>query len=121
MAALAACSNGGSGAPAGGASSQSAGKSVGVLADVRVGRAKSVTLPDGSPGILARPTAATAACFSAICTHMGCTVQPRGAELDCPCHGSRFDALTGKVLQGPATSPLPSIKVTISGGDVVTA
>ena len=27
--------------------------------------------------------------------------------IDCPCHGSRFDAVTGAVANGPATTPLP--------------
>jgi Rieske Fe-S protein len=47
-------------------------------------------------------------------------VQISGKELDCPCHGSRFDALTGAVLSGPASSPLHKIPVQISGGQVVT-
>ena len=46
----------------------------------RVGQAA-----DGSPAIVARPTATTAVAFSAICTHEGCTVNPAGSELDCPC------------------------------------
>jgi Rieske Fe-S protein len=59
-----------------------------------------VNLPDGDPAIVARPTANTAVAFSAKCTHMGCTVQPAGSELHCPCHGSKYNALTGAVIQG---------------------
>jgi Rieske Fe-S protein len=92
---------------------------LGPLSAVPVGQAKAVTLPGGKPGILARPTATTAACFSAICTHLGCTVQADGNKLNCPCHGSQYDALTGKVLRGPAPDPLPSIPVTVTDGNVV--
>jgi Rieske Fe-S protein len=119
LAVLAACSPGGGtadGAPA----SQSAGKALATLADIPVGEAQSVTLPDGAPAVVARPTADRAVCFSAVCTHQGCTVKPDGAQLNCPCHGSQFNALTGKVLQGPAIQPLPSIPVTVKNGKVVT-
>jgi Rieske Fe-S protein len=50
---------------------------------------------------------------------MGCTVAPAGAELDCPCHGSRYNALTGAVLQGPAPRPLPGVPVHVADGNVI--
>ncbi|MTD59253.1 Rieske (2Fe-2S) protein [Amycolatopsis pithecellobii] len=96
------------------------GTAVGALADVQVGQCKSVTV-GGQAAILARPTETTAACFSAICTHQGCTVTPDGGELKCPCHGSVFNALTGAVKKGPAETPLPSIPVKVNGSNVVTA
>jgi Rieske Fe-S protein len=89
------------------------------LASVPVGQAVSATL-DGKPIIVAQPAAGQAVAFSAICTHMGCTVAPNGAELDCPCHGSRYNALTGQVIQGPAPQALPKIAVSVQNGEVVT-
>jgi len=57
--------------------------------------------------------------FSAVCTHQGCTVAlVRNAVISCPCHGSQFSALTGAVVTGPATRPLPEIPVTVQDGAV---
>ncbi|MEU5264339.1 Rieske (2Fe-2S) protein [Amycolatopsis sp. NPDC021455] len=90
------------------------------LADVPVGQAKAAKAPDGSDVIVARTSESAAAAFSAVCTHQGCTVAPKGADLVCPCHGSVFNALTGEVKQGPANKPLPSVPVKVENGKVVT-
>ncbi|HEY4006643.1 MAG TPA: Rieske (2Fe-2S) protein [Pseudonocardia sp.] len=60
----------------------------------------------------------TAVAHSAICTHMGCTVAPAGTHLQCPCHGSAFNAATGAVVHGPASKPLPAFAVTVDHGEV---
>lgn len=88
------------------------------LADIPVGSAVAATM-GGKAVVVAQPTAGTAVAFSAICTHKGCTVAPAGAKLNCPCHGSVFDAMTGKVLAGPAPRALTSVPVTVKDGAVV--
>jgi Rieske Fe-S protein len=48
--------------------------------------------------------------FSNKCTHAGCRINREiNGELICPCHGSKYEAATGKVIQGPAGLPLPQI------------
>ena len=48
--------------------------------------------------------------YSAVCTHLGCTVTWNALEksFDCPCHGSRFSGPTGKVINGPANDAIES-------------
>jgi cytochrome b6-f complex iron-sulfur subunit len=129
---LAACGGGSakagttSTAPASGGAGTSppAGASGGVitkLADIPVGGSASAQGPSGQPLLLARPTATTVVGFSAICTHQGCTVEASGKQFACPCHGSVYDAFTGKNLSGPAPSPLHPFAVKVSGGDVIAA
>jgi len=48
--------------------------------------------------------------FSNQCTHAGCRInRETDGQLICPCHGSKYEAATGKVLQGPAGLPLARI------------
>ena len=51
--------------------------------------------------------------YSAICTHLACSVlwRPQRGRLECPCHNGVFDAGTGAVLAGPPTRPLPRVEV----------
>ena len=105
----------------GGATSASpggGGKQVAKLSDIPVGGSISATL-DGKPIILAQPSTGKVVAFTAICTHQGCTVNPDGAVLRCPCHASTYDAFTGENTGGPARSPLAAIPVTVSGGAVL--
>ncbi|WP_405015487.1 ubiquinol-cytochrome c reductase iron-sulfur subunit [Kitasatospora sp. NBC_01539] len=82
-----------------------------------VGGSSQVKDPSSGDAVyIVQPAAGTYCGFSAICTHSGCTVDaPRDGNLYCPCHGSRFDAKTGAVLNGPATKPLPRYTVTRNG------
>ncbi len=82
-------------------------------------------IPQGGGKIVQNPpvvlirSGAQVHAFSAICTHQGCTVATvANGTIDCPCHGSKFDAATGKVVAGPAPSPLPKIAVTVRNGEV---
>lgn len=52
-------------------------------------------------------------CLSAICTHLGCTVNRADQGYHCPCHGSVFDE-QGSVKSGPAPRGLEWFQVTLS-------
>lgn len=120
MITLAGCSPSNGGTDSSEPPSTEAGVELAKLADVAVGSTLAVT--SGSTEILlARPEENTVVAFSAICTHQGCIVAAAGTEFDCPCHGSRFEAATGAVLNGPARRPLNAIPVAIAGDAIVTA
>ncbi len=42
--------------------------------------------------------------YNRVCTHLQCFVNydPESKTIQCPCHGSTYDATTGDVLSGPA-------------------
>lgn len=95
-------------------------QTVAKLADIKVGEAIAAKI-GGKDVLVSRPTETTAVCFSAICTHRGCTVAPAGTKLECPCHHSMFDPKTGAVLSGPAPAPLNKVAVSVKNGEIVTA
>ncbi len=72
------------------------------------------------PGILVRLPSGEWRAFSAVCTHLQCTVQYR-ADLEliwCACHNGRFD-LSGKNVAGPPPRPLQQFEVSEQGEDVI--
>lgn len=97
------------------------GQALTTVSEVPVGSALLVTAASGSPVVVAQPTAGEIVAFSGLCTHQGCAVAVAKKELDCPCHGSKFDAFTGAVLNGPALDPLTRVKVTVDGDSIVAA
>ncbi len=112
----------GSTAPSSTGGSHVAGTLIGKASDVPVGGAASFTDPASrQPAFVVQPSTGDFVAFSAICTHMGCTVgfqQGTPLEFVCPCHGSIYNATTGQVIQGPAVLPLPRITVALSDGDL---
>jgi Rieske Fe-S protein len=135
-AALAGCarygtSNGLAGAPApapttpsaGGAASSasSAGASTSAVlastADIPVGGGKVLT---AQKIVITQPQAGSFHAFTAICTHQGCIVDAVGAgTIDCPCHGSKYSAVNGSVVNGPATLPLAAVSIKVQGTSIV--
>ena len=104
----------GTGSSGGTGSSTPPGTSIGPASAVPVGGALQFTDPSTQqPAYALQLTAGHFSARSAVCTHAGCTV--RFSEGDhtfvCPCHGSVFDAANGRVLNGPAVTPLPGIAV----------
>ena len=73
-----------------------------------------------SPGILIHTSDGELKAFSAVCTHLTCTVvyESDTGTLLCPCHNGRFD-LGGNVVSGPPPSPLEEYNVEISGEDII--
>lgn len=72
------------------------------------------------PGILIRTPNGEIRAFSAVCTHLQCTVQYRDdvKHIWCACHNGHFD-LMGKNIAGPPPLPLEQYEVTIRGDEVV--
>lgn len=73
--------------------------------------AEAFTAPDGRPAYAVTGADGRRVAYSAVCTHTGCTVaaNAEAGEFQCPCHGGRFDLMTGAVVSGPPTDPLDEL------------
>ena len=100
-----------------------AGTKIVKLKSLKVGGTKSFVLADGAPAVVFRNAKGVFA-YSAVCTHLGCTVayQPSSKLLQCPCHQAQFDPFkSAKPISGPAVIPLGKVKVAVKGAWVVLA
>lgn len=72
------------------------------------------------PGILIRTSAGELRAFSAVCTHLNCTVQyrPDLTQIWCACHNGHYD-LNGKNVSGPPPRPLEPYTVNVRGNQIV--
>ena len=119
-AATSASAGGGSSTAASSAGTAQAGQGspAGPTSAVPVGGAAIVRAGD-TGFVVAQPTAGNFVAHSAICPHEGCLCSSvEGMTAVCPCHGSRFNAESGAVEKGPATTGLVPANIFVSGGQM---
>ncbi len=114
-AALAGCGGGTDGEVA----APSPGTALATTSEVPVGGG--IVLPDANL-VITQPTEGTFRGFNTTCTHTGTAVNAvDGAEIVCPNHGSRFSIEDGSAVQGPASTPLASIELSVEGDEILLA
>ncbi|MFJ3673195.1 Rieske (2Fe-2S) protein [Streptomyces sp. NPDC090106] len=128
-AALTACGSGddasgssteqGDAAAGGGATTETGsggGSALAATADIPEGGGKVFT---DAKVVVSQPTAGDYKAFSTICTHQKCPMKDlAGDTISCACHGSEFSVLDGSVKKGPATTPLDSVEISVSGDSI---
>jgi Rieske Fe-S protein len=74
---------------------------------------------DGEPTIVLRRQNELIA-FSAVCTHLGCTVafNASAQTFHCPCHGGKYDR-DGNVIAGPPPEPLERINISVKDDKIM--
>ena len=73
-----------------------------------------------SPAMLIHHQDGSWVALSAVCTHLGCTVQyePQMNRIHCACHGGVYDPRTGSNVSGPPPKPLKLFKVAVNDAGV---
>jgi nitrite reductase/ring-hydroxylating ferredoxin subunit len=93
------------------------------LTKIKVGGTFPFQLANGAPALLFRTKTGVFA-YQTICTHQGAVTKYFSAKklLVCPVHNASFDPFKkGAVVTGPATNPLPTVKVVVKNGWVALA
>ncbi|MER6424610.1 Rieske (2Fe-2S) protein [Streptomyces sp. NPDC001137] len=112
-------SGGDSGASSSASSGSGGGTPLAKTADIPAGGGK-IFKDQGV--VVTQPTAGTYKAFSSKCTHQGCAVSEiSNGVIICPCHKSEFSVTDGSVKKGPATQPLPTEKITVTGDSITLA
>ena len=71
--------------------------------------------------VVTQPSPGKYRAFSAICTHVGCTLDKvEGGKIYCPCHGAVFTVSNGVPVAGPTSVPLPHAKITVTPNGEIT-
>ena len=118
---LAACGGGGSasGGTSGSASGGGASGDLAATADIPSGGG---TVFPEQKVVVTQPADGEFKAFTAVCTHQGCIVASvADGTINCDCHGSKFSIADGSVENGPATSPLEEVEITVKGGEITLA
>jgi cytochrome b6-f complex iron-sulfur subunit len=92
---------------------------VGKLADIP--KDSGVVVKFGNkPAIVIRTASGEVRAFSAVCTHLDCTVQYRAdfGAIWCACHNGKYD-LSGRNISGPPPRPLEQYRVIVQGEEVL--
>ena len=71
------------------------------------------------PVLLVRSATDQLRAFSAICTHLDCTVQYKSdmGMIWCACHNGKYD-LNGRNVSGPPPRPLEEYRVVLQGDEI---
>ncbi|HEY3705968.1 MAG TPA: Rieske (2Fe-2S) protein [Terracidiphilus sp.] len=74
-----------------------------------------------APAMLIHHLDGTWVALTAVCTHLGCTVQyePQMNRIHCACHGGVYDPRTGANVSGPPPKPLKLFKVAVNDSGVL--
>jgi len=72
--------------------------------------------------VITQPSRGEFKAFSAVCKHQGQTVgKVADNTITCLFHGSQYDAATGDVTTGPATTGLDPVKIRVKGQAIIRA
>jgi Rieske Fe-S protein len=72
--------------------------------------------------VITQPSRGEFKAFSAVCKHQGQTVgKVADNTITCLFHGSQYDAATGDVTTGPATTGLDPVRIRVKGQSILRA